>query len=246
MEEQSEVSRPVESDLPAEQEKPPTESMPSEIQPLPEATNTSEPPVIPVSTSVPADAADSSLPPPSESVPQVQTEEKPSRTSYLVPPDRYSDYSSPDSSRDFPQQEDSCIDRILAARERKESDPELRPNDLYIEPDPAETPPSERFEPVKSYEVPLQARYRVHDRHYCKICQGQRIRSSLGSRSGFIPSIRSSTRPSEMTASLQKCSDCFNRFPWYMETCPYCEVRMTLARVPDGSYKQKVRQWCAI
>lgn len=159
------------------------------------------------------------------------------------PSDRYSEYSSPDTSRDFPQLEDSCVDRILAASASQ--DPESQAPNLYIEPPTTVSPPVEHhWEPVRNCEVPLTTRYRVHDRHSCRICQTKKSRASLGTRSAYVPSLRSSVSQFEPTESLKKCADCFNRYPWYFENCPHCEVKVSLARAPDSRYKQKVLQWC--
>jgi hypothetical protein len=160
------------------------------------------------------------------------------------PSGRYSDNSSPASSRDFPQLEDSCVDRILAATIA--NNPELKGSDLEdLGPVGTESPQVERvWEPVRNHEVPLSARYRVHDRHSCRICHSNRSHASYGTSSSYIPSNRSSLSKLEPTESLKKCTDCFNRYPWYLETCPHCEVKVSLARAPDSRYKQKVMQWC--
>jgi len=172
-----------------------------------------------------------SLPPPSEPLPEAQPHSGTFEVKiHKSPSDRYSDYSSPDTSRDFPQLEDSCVDRMLAVAK----EPELKIADPYIEP---ESPPVEcSWQPVHKHEVPLSARYRVHDRYSCRICQ---TKGSIGTSS-----LRSSGSQMESLEYLKKCADCFNRYPWYFEICPHCEVKASLGRAPDSRYKQKVMQWC--
>lgn len=230
----------MEVEVPAERSSPEPSRSPSpseEALSLPLKTQSPPPETVQASL-VPEETLSKSPEEPTE--PKVQSFEVKVHKS---PSDRYSEYSSPDTSRDFPQLEDSCVDRILATSASK--DPKLQTTDLCIEPAATDSPAVERsWEPVRNCEVPLTARYRVHDRHSCRICQSQRSHTSTGTHSAYVPSIRSSVSQVEPTESLKKCVDCFNRYPWYFEACPHCEVKVSLARAPDSRYKQKVLQWC--